>query len=97
MSQTLYMPGEATAMVKIMCERVGLAQRAGRYIMLMCRLKNQLPGGLIDMVELAQVIKYVSDPERQKDLKPQFTKDGIRKTGTVQDPTNTRTWYKPAN
>jgi hypothetical protein len=89
------MTGEATAMVKIMCERVGLAQRAGRYIMLMCRLKNQLPGGLIDMVEVAHVIKYVS--ENQEDLKPQFKKSGWQEPGTVKEPTNTRTWYKPAN
>ena len=98
MSQTLYLPGEASAMVKTMCERVDLSHRAGSYILSMCRLKNKFPGGLIDMVEVAQVIKYVSDPERQKDLKPQFTKDGWRATGTVlREPSNTRTWYKPAN
>ena len=95
MSQTLFMPGEASAMVKTMCERVDLSHRAGSYILSMCRLKNKFPGGMIDMVEVAQVIKYVS--ENQEDLKPQFTKDGWQETGTVREPTNTRTWYKPAN
>lgn len=72
MSQTLYMPGEASVMVKTMCERVDLAPRAGSYILSMCRIKNKFPGGLVDMVEVAQLIKYVS--ENQEDLKPQFRK-----------------------
>jgi len=57
-------------MVKTMCERVNLHPRAGSYILSMCRLQNKFPGGLIDMVEVAQLIKYVS--ENQADLKPQF-------------------------
>jgi hypothetical protein len=73
MSQTLFMPGEASAMVKTMCERVNLSQRAGSYILSMTRLKDKFPGGLIDMVEVAQLIKYVS--EHQEDLKPQFKKN----------------------
>ncbi len=60
-----------------MCKRVGLSHRVGTYILAMCRLKMQLPGDLIDMVEVAQVIKYVS--ENQEDLKPQFQM-GIRFT-----------------
>lgn len=95
MSQTLYMPGEAAAMMKTMCERVDLSVRAGGYIMSMVRLKNPLPGGLVDMVMVAQAIKYAS--EHQEDLKPQFKKDGWKEPGTVREPTNTRTWYKPAN
>ena len=95
MSQTLYMPGEASSMVNTMCERVNLSPRAGSYILSMCRLKNKFPGGLVDMVEVAQLIKYVS--ENQEDLKPQFKKNGWQQPGTVREPTNTRTWYKPAN
>lgn len=74
MSQTLYMPGEASAMVKTMCERVNLSHRAGSYILSMCRLQDKFPGGLVDMVEVAQIIKYVS--ENQEDLKPQFKMGG---------------------
>lgn len=70
MTQSLYTPGEAMNMVQIMCERVNLSQRAGSYILSMARLHRSLPGGLINMVEVAQAIKYVS--ENQKDLKPQF-------------------------
>jgi hypothetical protein len=89
------MPGEANAMVKIMCERVDLSLRAGRYIMFMCQIKHRLPGDLVDMVEVAQLIKYVS--ENQEDLKPQFKKNGSQETGTIREPNKTRTWYKPAN
>lgn len=74
MMQTLYMPDEAKTMLKTMCERVDLSQRAGTFIFNMSRLKNPLPGGLIDMVQVAQVIKYAS--ENQEDLKPQFQKGG---------------------
>jgi hypothetical protein len=88
------MPGEASAMVKTMCERVDLSQKVGGYIMTMVRIHNHLPGGLIDMVLVAQAIKYVS--EHQEDLRPQFKKDYYQ-PGTVREPTNTRTWYKPAN
>ncbi|ASR83374.1 hypothetical protein SEA_CATERPILLAR_73 [Arthrobacter phage Caterpillar] len=95
MSQTLYMPGEASAMVKIMCERVNLAPRAGSYILSMCRLRKEFPGGLVDMVEVAQIIKYAS--EHQEDLKPQFQNaEWTPKVDYTQKPT-TRTWYKPAN
>lgn len=87
MSQTLYMPGEASAMVKTMCERVNLSQRAGSYILSMTRLKDKFPGGLIDMVEVAQLIKYVS--ENQEDLKPQFKMGG--QTTKMPEP------EKPAN
>lgn len=87
MSQTLYTTGEALVMMRIMCKRVNLAQRAGSYIVSMCRLKNRLPGGLIDMVEVAQLIKYVS--ENQEDLKPQFQIGG--KTTMMPEP------EKPAN
>ncbi|QFG08750.1 hypothetical protein PBI_INGRID_81 [Arthrobacter phage Ingrid] len=74
MSQTLYMPGEAATMMVTMCERVNLSKRAGSYILAMCRLNSRLPGGLIDMVEVAQLIKYVS--EHQEDLKPQYRMGG---------------------
>jgi hypothetical protein len=87
MTQTLYMPEEATTMVQVMCERVDLSQRAGSYILTMCRLKNKLPGGIIDMEEVAQVIKFVS--EHQEDLKPQFKKGG--QPTTMPEP------EKPAN
>lgn len=87
MSQTLYMPGEARMMAMTMCKRVGLSHRVGAYILAMCRLKTQLPGGLIDMVEVAQVIKYAS--ENQEDLKPQFQMGG--KTTMMPEPD------KPAN
>ncbi|ASR84072.1 hypothetical protein SEA_TEACUP_76 [Arthrobacter phage Teacup] len=70
MTQSLYTPGESTAMVKIMCERVKLSHRAGMYILNMARLKRSFPEGMVDMVEVAQAIKYVS--ENQKDLKPQY-------------------------
>jgi len=93
MSQTLYMPGEARVMTMTMCKRVGLSHRVGTYVLAMCRLKTQLPGELIDMVEVAQVIKYVS--ENQEDLKPQFQMGG--QTTKMPEPRNTRTWYKPAN
>jgi hypothetical protein len=81
------MPGEASSMVKIMCERVDLSLRAGRYIMFMCQIKHRLPGDLVDMVEVAQLIKYVS--ENQEDLKPQFKKGG--QPTTMPEP------EKPAN
>jgi hypothetical protein len=68
------MPGEAATMMKTMCERVNLSLRAGGYILAMCRLNNKLPGGMIDMVEVAQLIKYVS--EHQEDLKPQYQTGG---------------------
>ncbi|AXH43816.1 hypothetical protein SEA_BREYLOR17_71 [Arthrobacter phage Breylor17] len=70
MTQSLYDPGEATTMMNIMCERVKLSKRAGSYILAMARLKRNYPNGLVDMVEVAQVIKYVS--ENQQYLKPQF-------------------------
>ncbi|ASM62349.1 hypothetical protein SEA_NIGHTMARE_76 [Arthrobacter phage Nightmare] len=70
MTQSLYTPGEASTMVQIMCERVNLSQRAGSYILSMARLYRSFPNGLVNMVEVAQAIKYVS--ENQKDLKPQF-------------------------
>ena len=82
-------------MVATMCKRVGLSQRAGGYILTMIRIKKSLPGGLIDMVEVAQIIKYVS--ENQEDLKPQFKINGSQETGTIREPSKTRTWYKPAN
>ncbi len=87
MSQTLYMPGEAFNMVQAMCERVDLSLRVGSYILSMCRLKSPLPGGLIDMVEVAQLIKYAS--ENQEDLKPQFKMGG--QTTKMPEP------EKPAN
>jgi hypothetical protein len=74
MTQTLYTQGDARVMMRQMCERVNLAPRAGSYILAMCRLKNDLPGGLIDMVEVAQIIKYAS--ENQDDLKPQYQNGG---------------------
>jgi hypothetical protein len=74
-------------MVKTMCERVNLSQRAGSYILSMTRLKDKFPGGLIDMVEVAQLIKYVS--ENQEDLKPQFKMGG--QTTKMPEP------EKPAN
>jgi hypothetical protein len=95
MTQSLYAPGEASAMMKTMCERVDLSLRAGSYILSMCRLRSRFPGGLVDMVEVAQIIKYVS--ENQDDLKPQFKKNGSQETGTIREPNKTRTWYKPAN
>lgn len=57
-------------MVQIMCERVNLSPRAGSYILSMARLYRSFPNGLVNMVEVAQVIKYVS--ENQQYLKPQF-------------------------
>lgn len=74
MMQTLYMPDEARVMMRVMCERVDLSHRAGTYVLAMVRLKNDLPGGLIDMAEVAEVIKFVS--EHQEDLKPQFQMGG---------------------
>jgi hypothetical protein len=76
------MPDEATEMMGEMCKRVDLSLRAGSYILAMCRLKNKLPGGLVDMVEVAQAIKYAS--ENQEDLKPQFKKGG--QTTTMPEP-----------
>ncbi|UTN92075.1 hypothetical protein SEA_DARBY_71 [Arthrobacter phage Darby] len=70
MTQSLYEPGEAFSMVKIMCERVKLSQRAGSYILAKARLKRAFSDGMVDMVEVAQAIKYVS--ENQQYLKPQF-------------------------
>lgn len=87
MTQTLYMPDEATSMMMTMCERVNLAPRAGSYILAMCRLNNRLPGGLIDMVEVAKLIKYVS--ENKADLKNHFQMGG--------NPTSMPEPEKPAN
>jgi hypothetical protein len=67
------MSDEARVMSMTMCKRVGLSHRVGTYILAMRRIENPLPGGMIDMVEVAQIIKYAS--EHQEDLKPQF-KDG---------------------
>ncbi|QXO13230.1 hypothetical protein SEA_DEVITOJR_74 [Arthrobacter phage DevitoJr] len=70
MTQALYNVGDSIAMVKVMCERVNLSRRAGMYILNMARLKRSFPGGVVDMVEVAQAIKYVS--EHKDDLKPQY-------------------------
>jgi hypothetical protein len=94
--QTLYTISDANTMVKEMCKRVDLAQRAGGYILAMWRLHKELPGGLIDMVEVAQVIKYVSEQD-PSELKPQYRKaDWVAVDDTTPKAT-TRTWYKPAN
>ncbi|ALY09046.1 hypothetical protein GORDON_71 [Arthrobacter phage Gordon] len=70
MTQALYTVGESMAMVRVMCERVKLSPRAGMYILNMARLKRHYPEGAVDMVEVAQAIKYVS--EHKDDLKPQY-------------------------
>lgn len=75
-------------MVVTMCERVNLAPRAGSYILAMCRLNSKLPRGLIDMVDVAKIIKYAS--EHQDDLKPQF-RMGSGQTSSMPEP------EKPAN
>lgn len=70
MTKTIYTIQDALLMTTSMCERVNLHIRAGRFIMFTCQLKQRLPGGLVNMVEVAQLIKYAS--EHQVDLKPQF-------------------------
>lgn len=70
MTQALYTLGDSMAMVKVMCERVNLSRRVGMYILNMARLKRSHPEGTVDMVEVAQAIKYVS--ENQEYLKPQY-------------------------
>lgn len=87
MIQSLYPPKKASEMMIEMCDRVKLSRRAGSYIFNMRRLENKLPGGLVDMFEMAQLIKYVS--EHQEDLKPQFKLDST--DGPVQkEPSSNR-------
>lgn len=75
-------------MVQIMCERVNLHLRVGLFILSMRRLHHRLPGGVVDMMEVAQLIKYVS--EHKEDLRPQFR---IWKGRPAQQDTSS----KPAN
>jgi hypothetical protein len=70
-TQTLYPIDEAMKMTKEMCKRVGIANRAGNFIISMVRLRRPQPGMLVDMAVVAQGIKYAGD--NKEFLKPQFT------------------------
>ena len=61
-------------MAKTMCERVQLSPMVGSYILASLRIQSSLPGNRVDMVLVAQLIKYAS--LHKGDLKRQFEREG---------------------
>ncbi|QFG13685.1 hypothetical protein PBI_SHEPARD_80 [Arthrobacter phage Shepard] len=58
------------AMAKEMCKRVELSELVGSFILAMCRIKSHRLGNQVNMVVVAQLIKFAS--EHKGDLKRQF-------------------------
>lgn len=74
---------EESRMTREMCNRVELSSKVGLYILAMCRMKSNRLFNQVDMVLVAQLIKYVS--LHKGDLKRQFEREGRYTEPTVKE------------